>query len=382
MVDILQLATSSKLEDFGQAITVVHLIEASRFLRNEQEMALRNALGHVIDFEFVHVESSLASIPTSNTSSSLDKNSTSPSKAQQATQSAPSATDTGTKKFQIRVEWHDNFASFQNTRNRDVPVFMILQEFLDALPVHCFQKTNEGWRERLIDVASVEDTTQSPPPTSSPSSSATISQGPQSLRPRLRQVLAPDVTPAVELFLDPNPHFRDAPEGTVVEICPEALMLMDDMAKVLEESHGVALIIDYGQDGTTDTIRAFSNHQQVPLTSYPGQVDVTADVDFFALRSAIAKRATTNPPTHPPIPSHCNIHAFGPVTQGEFLMRMGVADMVINSIEQDDTTPEQAQKLTEALKFLVLPEHMGEKFKVLSLAPKRDGIFAPAGMEN
>ena len=62
-------------------------------------------------------------------------------------------------------------------------------------------------------------------------------------------------------------------------------------------------------------------------------------------------------------------------------MRMGASDMVIHSIEQEETTPEQALKLTEALKYLVLPEHMGERYKVLALAPKREGIFAPAGME-
>ncbi len=341
MVDILQLATTSKLQDFGEAIKVVNLIEASRALRSEQEDALRKGLGALIDFEFVHV--------TSSSSSNGDKD----------VLVAKKATSQGEKKFQIRVEWYDTFASFQKERNRDMPVFMILQEFLDALPVHTFQKTSEGWRERLINVASVED---DPP-----------SKG--QLKPRLRQVLAPDVTPAVELFLEPNPQFHTAPEGTVVEICPESLMLVEDIAKVLEENQGVSLMIDYGQDGTTDTLRAFSNHMQVPLTSFPGQVDVTADVDFFALRTAIGRRQDAD------VPEDRKIHAFGPVTQGEFLMRMGAADMVINSIEQDDTSPEQAQKLTEALKFLVLPEHMGEKFKVLALAPKRDGIFAPAGME-
>ena len=76
------------------------------------------------------------------------------------------------------------------------------------------------------------------------------------------------------------------------------------------------------------------------------------------------------------------VSAFGPVTQGEFLMRMGASDMVIALIEQDSTTIEQANKFTEALKFLVLPEHMGEKFKVMAIGRKRDGIFAPPGLEN
>lgn len=157
------------------------------------------------------------------------------------------------------------------------------------------------------------------------------------------------------------------------------------MAKVLEESKGVGLIIDYGQDGTSDTLRAFSNHKQVPLTSFPGQVDVTADVDFFALRQSISARFTRttgkSDNDEPIAPPDRQIHAFGPITQGEFLMRMGAGDMVIHSIEKDETTPEQAQRLTDALKYLVMPEHMGERYKVLAMAPKRQGIFAPAGME-
>lgn len=32
------------------------------------------------------------------------------------------------------------------------PTLFIGQEFLDALPVHQFQYTAEGWRERLVDI--------------------------------------------------------------------------------------------------------------------------------------------------------------------------------------------------------------------------------------
>lgn len=32
------------------------------------------------------------------------------------------------------------------------PTLFIAQEFLDALPVHQFQYTENGWRERLVDV--------------------------------------------------------------------------------------------------------------------------------------------------------------------------------------------------------------------------------------
>ena len=56
------------------------------------------------------------------------------------------------------------------------------------------------------------------------------------------------------------------------------------MVQVLEEHQGVALIIDYGKDGRPDTLSAFSKHKQVPVASLPGQVNVTANVDFFALQ--------------------------------------------------------------------------------------------------
>ena len=322
MTDILQLATSSKLSDFGEAIESVHLVEASHELRKQQQSALQKGLGHLIDFQFV------------NASGESKENESKNSKA----------------KFSIRVEWHDDFTAFNHKRDKDKPVMMVLQEFIDALPVHVFQMTEEGWRERLIDVASAEDNKPEPG---------------GELVPRLRQVLAPNATPAVELFLS-SENYHNLPLGTVVEVCPEGILLAQDMAKVLEDSQGVALIIDYGQDGTGDTLRAFSNHKQVPLTSYPGQVDVTADVDFFALKNCLAGE---------------EIQAFGPVTQGEFLMRMGAGDMVIHKIEEESTTEDQALALSEALKFLVMPEHMGERYKVLAFGRKREGIFAPPGME-
>ena len=371
IADILQLATASTLQEFGKSIVTVNLIEASRALRKEQEMSLKERLGHLIDFEFVHV-SPFRTVPTTTTTMNNDE------KDDETTSTDDSAQP---PKIPMRIEWHDSFSSFSHHRDKNVPVFVIAQEFLDALPVHSFQKTSEGWRERLIDVASIEDQEgeegdhdhrKHPPPDGS-------------LRPRLRQVLAPDVTPAVQLLIAPNQEqYADAPLHSVIEICPEAILLVQDIAKVLEESQGVALLIDYGQDGTADTLRAFSNHRQVSLTSRPGQVDVTADVDFFALRQAVRRPPATGSVSHSQsqtLSPQRQIHAFGPVRQGEFLMRMGIADMVIHSIEQETTSPEYANALSEALKYLVLPEYMGDKFKVLALAPKREGIFAPAGME-
>ena len=384
MADLLELAHSSKLMDFGQSIRTVHLVEASRELRRQQQETLTNAVGHLVRLEFTVGDGSENSDENKEKADTTDDSEKS------------SLVNT------IRIEWHDDFSSFQSRRDKSVPTMVIMQEFLDALPIHQFQKTDDGWRERMIDVVSADETNEEgvPVPTtpraSDDDATSAVTPSKQQLIPRLRQVLAPNVTPAVELLLsssyDQYDHF---PEGTVVEICPDALFLIQDVAKVLEESQGAALIIDYGEEGTTDTLRAFSRHQQVPLTSRPGKVDVTADVDFFALKNSLSVDAlkrnntTTNNNTVDgnsnengnggTVPS--SIHAFGPVPQGEFLMKMGAGELTMNAIEKDETTEEQAQAFADALRYLVMPEQMGEKFKVLALSRKRDGLFGPAGIE-
>lgn len=377
MADLLELAHSSLLLDFGQAIRTVHFVESSLELRLEQQQTLKKVLGHLVRLDF--------------TGYTDDDNNKNDSKEKSDKETDDSFVNT------IRIVWHDDFSSFQSKRDKSIPTMVVMQEFIDALPVHQFQKTEDGWRERMIDVASADTTKEE---VEHFSSSAEDDGEDQSVKekqliPRLRQVLAPQVTPAVELLMSSNyDQYDQFPEGTVVEICPDAIFLAQDVARVLEESQGAALIIDYGEEGTTDTLRAFSRHNQVPLTSRPGQVDVTADVDFFALKKCLStgnsagqeKNSNTeeikdNSKTTFKGIEATSIHAFGPIQQGEFLMRMGAAELTMKTIEKPETTDDQAQAFTDALKYLVMPEHMGGKFKVLALARKRDGLFGPPGIE-
>jgi NADH dehydrogenase [ubiquinone] 1 alpha subcomplex assembly factor 7 len=189
-----------------------------------------------------------------------------------------------------------------------------------------------------------------------------------------------------------------APVGSVVEVCPEGMMLAQDIWQRMVTCGGAALIIDYGHDGTgnTDTLRAFHRHKQVHLLSRPGRVDVTADVNFGALKQAIQSAAHLYASKPSPSPQHkehemeqeqeqrpkkIDIEAFGPVTQGHFLARMGAMERVTHLIQKDDTTDQQAEDLFSALERLVLPEQMGERYKVMAICKKRsDDIFsAPPG---
>jgi len=337
----------------------------------------------------------------------------------------------------ISINWHDLLSSVPThdaETGEPIPTFIICQELLDALPIHSFQKIEGGqWRERLVDVAirdkeeessevtkikqaagrmkySDAESEDSITESTSPSSSTGQEKGAKKL-PRLRFVLPPDTTPALRTLLrvsgsgsplegNPTAEALNAlPTGSVVEACPEGLLLAQDIADRIEKCNGgAALLIDYGEDGASsrDTMRGFWRHTQVHPLSRPGEVDVTADVDFAALRESVNQRigleeslkrkhfADTEkvPPPSTNIEQEKPINrpeAFGPVSQGQFLASMGIVQRVEKQIEADSTTDEQAYALYSALERLLAPDQMGERYKVLAIARKKEGLFPPAG---
>jgi len=82
-------------------------------------------------------------------------------------------------------------------------------------------------------------------------------------------------------------------------------------------------------------------------------VDVTADVDFAMCRRAAERKGARVPAL---------------LSQGDFLMRMGVVQRVEQLLDSEETSDQQADNLFSSLKYLVQPEHMGQKFKVLCIA--------------
>jgi NADH dehydrogenase [ubiquinone] 1 alpha subcomplex assembly factor 7 len=246
--------------------------------------------------------------------------------------------------------------------------------------------------------------------------------------PRLRFVLPPDTTPALRSLLrvdgrgsplrdNPSaPSLDSLPVGSIIEACPEGLLLVQDIADRIERCRGgAALIVDYGGDGSSggDTLRGFWRHTQVHPLSRPGEVDVTADVDFGALREAVNRRMSleeslerrmrreegrarrgrkggnaTDEVVVGGAPSEdgskttahdIRPEAFGPISQGKFLAQMGIVQRVEKKIEDPETTDEEAFEIYSAMERLIVAEQMGERYKVLAIAPKKDGLFPPPG---
>ncbi|XP_041468955.1 protein arginine methyltransferase NDUFAF7, mitochondrial-like isoform X1 [Lytechinus variegatus] len=209
----------------------------------------------------------------------------------------------------------------------------LAHEFFDALPIHKFQKSSSGWREIMIDV---DDDSNSPQD--------------------LRFVLSPAPTPASNSFIQAS-ETRDH-----VEVCPTAAVIVQEMAGRIYSDGGMALIVDYGHDGTkTDTFRGFKNHQLHDVLSEPGTADLTADVDFAYLRRMVGDRAAT----------------YGPIHQGLFLQMMGI-DTRLKALLKS-TPSEEHKNLISGYKMLTQPDQMGERFKFFSILPHLPNQYVPAG---
>ena len=211
--------------------------------------------------------------------------------------------------------WHDHIDDLP-----EGPLFLIANEFFDALPVRQFIRTGENWSERQVGLVDEQ-----------------LSFG-----------LAPPVSRA-EL----KTWSERTKDGDMVEISPAAPVLAQEIASRIQSGGGAALIIDYGSFGETgDTFQAVRAHQKESPLANPGEADLTAHVDFAAIVTAVeAAGARSN----------------GPVPQGVFLETLGITQRA-----QALATRMSGAALEthiQAHRRLTHPTEMGSLFKVLGITP-------------
>lgn len=223
----------------------------------------------------------------------------------------------------VPVMWHPSFAEVP-----DGPMIVIANEFIDALPVYQAVKQPDGWHERVVGL----------------DSAGHFAFG-----------VSPDRIPHFDRILPSQ--LRDAAPGSIYEWRPDAIAY--DIARRVRHQ-GAALIIDYGhsQSGVGDTLQAIGRHQFANPLQAPGRVDVTAHVDFQAFgRAAESMNASVQ----------------GPITQGEFLRRVGI-DVRAQALKSSASV-QQAADIESAVVRLTQtgPTGMGELFKVMAIADPKLG---------
>lgn len=222
------------------------------------------------------------------------------------------------------ARWHGSLAEVPDGS----PVIVLANEFLDALPVRQFVRVGGRWHERRV--------------TTDGGSFAPIA--------------GPPVDPP-----DLPPDLAGVPEGAILERGEAAAGLVADLARRLARDGGAALLIDYGHAGPAlgETLQAVRAGERADPFASPGQVDLSAHVDFAAL--ADAARA-----------AGCAVH--GPLPQGVLLDRLGIrqrTDLLAAA------NPAAAARLKAAAVRLTAPEQMGALFKALAIAAP--GWPVPAG---
>jgi NADH dehydrogenase [ubiquinone] 1 alpha subcomplex assembly factor 7 len=226
----------------------------------------------------------------------------------------------------VPIAWHREFASVPSG-----PLIVIANEFFDALPVHQAVKTERGWHERMVGV------------------------GPDD---RLTFALHPDPIPGFAAVV-PEPVAK-ASAGAVYEW--RSGDVVADIASRVARDGGAALVVDYGHSESAlgETLQAVGRHGFADPLAAPGEVDLTAHVDFAALaRMAQAAGA--------------RVH--GPVTQGDFLRRIGIEARA--AALHDTATAAQATDVDAALARLTGGgrDSMGELFKATAFADPELGAL-------
>ncbi|MEB3701874.1 class I SAM-dependent methyltransferase [Candidatus Bealeia paramacronuclearis] len=210
------------------------------------------------------------------------------------------------------TSWQD---CFHDLKKDDTPFVMIANEFLDTLPIHQYVHKDQEWYERHVVFQNNE-------------------WGFEDLK---SEVDKHNIIPTLE----------GDPENKVFEICLEAQDLIQSLSKILTTKTGAVLLLDYGyKEGHGESLQALHKGNPVSPLSHIGMADLTAHVDFGALK----KIAPT---------------ANGPVTQSEFLHNLGIVEWK-EKLRSKSTLPMNAS-LEAQYHRLTHPLQMGHLFKVMAL---------------
>ncbi len=198
------------------------------------------------------------------------------------------------------------------------PLFLVANEFFDALPVRQFVRDGDGWRERVVGLENDR-----------------LSFG-------LTDVTRPR-------FLD----FRleDTRDGDLVEHSHQRDLVAGEIGRRICQG-GAAIIIDYGDwRSLGDTLQAIRHHKIEDTLKSSGAADVTTHVDFEAIARA------TSPAQHSKL-----------TPQGVFLERLGITNRAQSLAK--GLADEALISHIAAHRRLTHPDEMGTLFKVMA-------IFAP-----
>ncbi|NCT41144.1 MAG: SAM-dependent methyltransferase [Alphaproteobacteria bacterium] len=205
--------------------------------------------------------------------------------------------------------WHDGLGGVSD----DLPILVIANEFMDALPFRQLIYLDGAWHERVVSVK--EDALV-----------FTTRPAPEVLWPQFG-----------------SPHF-----GGIYEFSAPRLNFVDAVCARLKAHHGAALLIDYGHASSAfgDTFQAVKGHEFADVLSNVGDVDLTSHVDFEPLYEVAKTQGCIAQPL---------------MEQGDFLRIMGIEARAAYLAQKG------AKGIEADLMRLIDVGEMGALFKVMDV---------------
>ena len=217
------------------------------------------------------------------------------------------------------------------------------------------KNTEKGWRELLVDTA-----------IDNPDSTA---------KTPFHLTRAKDSSLLAQKLPDSDLRTKSLAQGSRIEVCYEAQDVMKSLFELtvpIKENdkkdipRGAILVIDYGSSETipVDSLRAIKDHAIVSPFQEPGRADLSADVDFGRFKQLAVQNGC--------------IEAWGPITQGEWLHKLGIRERALRLATQlnDAKAQEMVFKAYKRLAGDGLKD-MGKSYKVMAFTAK--GSNAPVG---
>jgi SAM-dependent MidA family methyltransferase len=133
------------------------------------------------------------------------------------------------------------------------------------------------------------------------------------------------------------------PIGHITEACP-ALPDLVQRLKTITTAPCYQLYIDYGEEGTADTLQAMRQQQFASPLESPGEADLTAHVNFAALKEAFGE-------------------GWGYVDLAGFLFRLGFPVRAARLMDAAKT-PQAREEIALNCAKIMAPDGMGSLFKV------------------
>ncbi len=197
--------------------------------------------------------------------------------------------------------------------------FVVANEFFDAIPIKQYLFNNNKFRERVVSIDQQNNLTFE----------------------------------SIEVTSDhlsiSNREIEYPTNGQLYEISPMQDTMLEKIFSKIQNNGGL-LVIDYAKTNgpSGDTLQALSKHKKVSIFHKPGESDLTSHIDFSRY-SYISKKN--------------NIQSYGPITQRDFLIGLGIDQRY--QILRENSNDSQLDKLYRQYHRLIDKDKMGELFKVM-----------------